>query len=159
MEKLEFKKFCQEEFLKRGFIKKKSMYFAQGKDNLLCSLNLQGAYGDCYFINAAFYIDQPVTNGVYPTFCNSDLFARLVVTAKDLDNGKPYLTGVIEYGLYTKEELMPSIAEQLDERIMPILKNGKPELLKRLDFWHTDNFSKELRENIRAKLIQQISGM
>lgn len=56
MTKQGFKDFCHKEFTKRGFKKKRSVYYLEGKD-LLCGLYLQKSMSDAYYVEYNFSLE------------------------------------------------------------------------------------------------------
>ena len=55
MDKKQFKEFCKNEFMKRGFKKNKNTFYLAGND-LLCGIDLQKSnYGEIYYVNY-FYL-------------------------------------------------------------------------------------------------------
>lgn len=49
MTKQEFKEFCHEEFTKRGFKKRRNMWYLQGK-GLLCGMYLQKSMAEAFYV-------------------------------------------------------------------------------------------------------------
>ena len=94
MEKNEFKRFCDQEFSKRGFIKRKNMYYLSGA-GVLCSLDLQKSnYGEVYYVNYDFYIGNFFSLEDYPVkYDPSDLSGRFTVMSKTQTyHGKTFMT-------------------------------------------------------------------
>lgn len=136
MDKCEYKKFCHDEFAKRGFKKQKGMYFLLSKDGLLCALRLQGSYGAAYYINCYYFIGNHGSPIDYPSHNNFDLYDRPIrVPSRDTYKGEHFMTPLIEYEKYSAEELLPYFNQAFEEIIMPPLLNGKQELLMNIERW------------------------
>ena len=136
MDKDEFKQFCHNEFIKRGFKKRKSTYYLASETGLLCGLSLQGSYGAAYYINCDLFIGKYNNPKDYPSQYDSDLHRRpIAVLSKDTYKGEHFMTALIEFEKYTVEELLPYFNQAFDEVIMPPLINGKQQLLKNIELW------------------------
>ena len=84
MDKQEFREFCHEEFIKRGFQKRRNMYYLKGKD-ILCGLYLQKSMADAYYVNYDFFIGNYDNVKNYPTKYEADIGERITVWTKSLD--------------------------------------------------------------------------
>lgn len=145
MTKQEFKDFCHEEFTKRGFKKRKSMYYLQGKD-LLCGLYLQKSMSDAYYVEYDFFLGKYMDVKKYPTTYEADIDMRIRVLSKDTYGGKYFMGACIEYDLYTREELKKYFDREFAEHIMPIIKEGKARLIKDLDYFFDEMFEEEIQK-------------
>ena len=154
MDKIAFKKFCHDEFTKRGFKKHKSTYYLIRSPGLLCELSLQGSYGAAYYINCDLFLGHYSSPKEYPSHYDSDLHLRAIcVLSKDTYKGEHFMTPLIEYEKYTADELLPYFAKAFDEIIMPPLVNGKRELLKNIELWHFPPPFVKTKEDVLQKLI------
>ncbi len=133
MDSKEFKKFCKDEFTKRGFRKVKTCYYCQG-NGVLCSLYLQHSrFGPDYYINIYFYIGD-FSDKEYPILDEHDFYGRFTAMTKTLKhNGKTFLWSQIEYPYYTEDELRPYIEKGFEEMIDPVLEHGKKEIIPLLE--------------------------
>lgn len=152
MNKQEFKEFCHQEFTKRGFKKRKSMYYLNGKD-LLGGLYLQKSMCDAFYIEFDFFIGK-YDDKSHPTHYESDLFNRFVVLSKTTYKGEYFMNSCIEYELYSKEELQPYFDETFDKYILPPILEGKKHILENLDYYFDAIFPKD-RQKILDKLLDQ----
>lgn len=133
MDAKEFKKFCKEEFTKRGFRKVKSCYYRQ-EEGLLCALYLQHSdFGPEYYINYYFFLGD-FSDKEYPTRYDHDFHGRFAVMSKTMTvEGKTFLTGQIEHNFYTEDELRPYIEKNFEELIYPVLEQGKKAIILLLE--------------------------
>lgn len=134
MDSKEFKKFCKDEFTKRGFRKVKSDFYCQG-NGVLCSLYLQHSdFGPMYYLNFYFYIGD-FTGKEYPSRYDYDFYGRIAFMSKTstINGGKTFLGGLIEYNYYTEDELRLYIDKGFEEKISPILEHGKEEIVSLLE--------------------------
>ncbi len=130
MDSKEFKKFCKDEFAKRGFRKVKSDFYCQG-NGVLCSLYLQHSdFGPMYYLNFYFYIGD-FTGKEYPSRYDYDFYGRIAFMSKTstINGGKTFLGGLIEYNYYTEDELRLYIDKGFEEKISPVLEHGKEEIV------------------------------
>ena len=67
MTKQEFKEFCHEEFTKRGFKKRRNMWYLQGK-GLLCGMYLQKSMAEAFYVEYDIWMKRPIR--YYRNFCN-----------------------------------------------------------------------------------------
>lgn len=149
MDKKEFKDFCHIEFTKRGFKKRKKMYYLQGKD-FLCGLYLQNSsYGKAYYVEYDFFAGQYKDIKTYPTIYDCDLCKRICILSKETVKGKRYMDAFIEYERYSAEELKPYFDEAFEKHIMPAVVNGKEFLLKDLEYYEA---SREEKKKVLEKL-------
>ena len=136
MNKDEYRKFCHEEFIKRGFKRQKGMYYLSNQDGLLCALRLQGSYGAAYYVNCYYFIGNYSNPKEYPSHSEFDLYDRpITVLSRDTYKGEHFMTALIEFEKYTVEELLPYFNQAFEEIIMPPLVNGKQELLMNIERW------------------------
>lgn len=152
MTKQEFKDFCHEEFIKRGFKKRKSMYYLKGKD-LLCGLYLQKSMADAYYVEFDYFFGEYNDVKDYPTTYDSDIYRRILVLSKDTINGEHFMDACIEYGLYTKQELEPYFTQAFEKYIMPPILKGKKTILENQDFYLKAVFEHEM-DNVLSKLYE-----
>lgn len=150
MTKQEFRDFCHEEFIKRGFKKRKSMYYLKGKD-LLCGLYLQKSMAEAYYIEFDFFIGEFNDVKDYPTTYDSDIYGRMVVLSKDTINGEHFMDACIEYGLYAKEELEPYFTQAFEKYIMPPILEGKNIILENKEYYFKALFPEQL-DSVLGKL-------
>ncbi len=154
MDRKEFKAFCHEEFTRRGFRKKKSMYYLKSREHgLLCGLELQPGH-DYFYINCNFYMGEFDERQPYPTKYAFDLYGRPVrVWSQDTVNGQPFMDAMIEYAYHTPETLTPYFEEAFEKWILPPLREGKQELWKNLDtVWIPPIHDKKQVEDVMRKL-------
>lgn len=130
----EFKEFCHLEFTKRGFKKKKNMYYLKGKD-LLCGLYLQKSIGPAYYVEYNFFIGKFDDPKNYPTYYEADLYYRFLILSKDTYKGKHFMGALFEYGEYTADEIRPYFDETFEKYIMPPILNGKESLWEYIDIY------------------------
>lgn len=133
MDKNQFKSFCKNEFQKRGFKKVKSLFFLPGEE-VMCCLDLQKSdYSNVYYINYHYFIGDYRSQTVFPSRYDFDIFgSRICVMSKKTDKGKYYMTAMIEYELYTEDELRPFFDKEFEELILPPVYNGKKYILDHL---------------------------
>lgn len=133
MDKKQFKEFCKQEFLRKGFRKVKNTYYLAGKD-LLCGIDLQKSnFGNQYYINFFYCLGDYQNQSVFPTYYDSDIDARIIVMSKTQTyQGKPFLTAQIEYEEYTEDELRVFFDKEFEERILPPIQQGKVFILENL---------------------------
>lgn len=134
MDKKQFKEFCKNEFMKRGFKKNKNTFYLAGND-LLCGIDLQKSnYGEIYYVNYFYFIGvfENITN--YPTHYESDIQGRICVMSKEQTiQGKQFMTPMVEYEEYTEEELRPYFDTAFKEEILPPVYQGKKFILDNLE--------------------------
>jgi len=134
MDKKQFKEFCKNEFLKRGFKKQKNAFYLTGND-LLCGIDLQKSkYGDVYYVNYYYFIGkfENITN--YPTCYESDIQGRIVVMSKEQTfQGKQFMTVQIEYEEYREDELRHFFEQEFEGKILPPIIQGKKYVLDNLN--------------------------
>ena len=133
MDKKQFKEFCKQEFLRKGFRKTKNTYYLVGKD-LLCGIDLQKSnFGNQYYINFFYSLGDYQNQSVFPTYYDSDIDARIIVMSKTQTyQGKRFLTAQIEYEEYTEDELCVFFDKEFEERILPPIHQGKVFILENL---------------------------
>lgn len=134
MDSKEFKKFCKDEFTKRGFRKVKNEFYRQG-NGVLCSLHLQHSdFGSIYYINICFYIGT-FADKDYPTRYDYDFCGRFSAMTKKATQmgGGHFLSSGIEYNYYTEDELRPYIEKGFEEMIYPVLEHGKKKIIPLLE--------------------------
>ena len=152
MTKKEFRDFCHMEFTKRGFIKKKTMYYLKGKD-LLAGLYLQKSMAEAYYVEYDFFIGKYDDINLYPTTFESDVHRRIVVWSKDTINGEHFFDAMIEYERYSIEEIKPHFDKAFEEYIMPPIIEGKSWILENKDYYLETLFPPK-REKIIEKLLE-----
>lgn len=124
MTRQEFKDFCHEEFIKRGFKKKKSVYYLHGKD-LLCELYLQKSMSDAYYVEYDFFLGNFPDIKKYPTIYDADISRRFTVLSKDTYEGEFFMDACIEYELYTEDEVKNISMKNLKDISCLLLKEEK----------------------------------
>lgn len=135
MTKQEFKNFCKQEFYKREFKKVKKMYYLDGKENVLCGIDLQKSnFGNYYYINVSFFIKELNMEGQYPSYYDSDIDGRISVMSKDTYQGEIFMTSQIEYEKYTPEELSRYFEKDFKEWILPAVEEGTSFIAQKLDY-------------------------
>ena len=152
MTKQEFKDFCHEEFIKRGFVKKKKMYYLSGKD-LLCGLYLQKSMGEAFYVEYDFFIGEYKEEKLYPTVYESDIDIRICVLSKQTIKGERFMGALIEYEKYDSEEIRPYFDEAFEKYIMPPILEGKRILLEKREHYFAELFSEE-RDAVLEKLLK-----
>lgn len=152
MNKQEFKEFCHQEFTKRGFQKRKSMYYLKGED-LLGGLFLQKSIGEAFYVELDFFIGN-YDDKSHPTHYEADIYNRLVVLSKRTYKGEFFMNPCIEYELYSKEELQPFFDEFLDVYVLPPILDGKKRILENLDYYFESIFPND-QQKILNKLLNQ----
>jgi len=127
------------EFKKRKFKKIKSLYYRCDNRKMLCGIEIQRSnYGAMYYINVNFFIGDYSECNEYPSIYDADLWDRLIVHAKPIDASEPQIsTRMIRIERYSEEELADDLRNEFDNFIIPIIENGKEEVLKRLERLHT----------------------
>ena len=133
MEKNEFKAFCKDYFLKRGFKKDKKCFYILGVD-MLCSISLQKSdYGAAYYVNFYFFIGDYASTKTVPDHWCYDIYGRLHILSKSQTvNGEYIITGAIYYEEYTEEELRSCFDEGFEQKILPPLTQGKKYILNNM---------------------------
>lgn len=150
MTKQEFKDFCHGEFIKRGFKKKKSVYYLHGKD-LLCGLYLQKSMSDAYYVEYNFFLGNYSDVKDYPSIYDADINMRFTVLSKDTYDGEYFMGACIEYELYSEEEVKKYFDEEFEKHVMPIVKEGKERIIQDWDYFSAEMFDEEIK-SVLAKL-------
>jgi len=134
MDKKQFKEFCKKEFQKRGFQKVKNTYYLPGKD-LICGIDLQKSnYGNEYYVNYFYFLENYQERVSYPPYQESDIQDRIVVMSKTQTfKGKHFLTAQIEYEEYAEDELRAFFDKDFNEKILPPIYKGKKFILENLE--------------------------
>ena len=134
MDKKQFKEFCKKEFQKRGFQKVKNTYYLPGKD-LICGIDLQKSnYGNVYYVNYFYFLENYQERVSYPPYQESDIQDRIVVMSKTQTfKGKHFLTAQIEYEEYAEDELRAFFDKDFNEKILPPIYKGKKFILENLE--------------------------
>lgn len=131
MNKLEFKKFCHTEFIKRGFKKIKNGYYLQGSKDILCGIFLQKSnFGELYYVNYCFHVCALKEN-IIPSYYDMDIDGgRITVKSKTQKDSKdlPIMTSQIEYENYSAEELAKYFDKEFKEMILPPIPCGQRKL-------------------------------
>ncbi len=151
MTKQDFLDFCNEEFIKRGFKKKRNKYYRIDRNDLLCIIYLQKSMAEAYYINYYFFIGNYKEVSKLPSIDEYDIYERFAVLSKDIDEDERFLTACIEYDLYTKEEIKPFLDEEFEDYVIPIIESGKCELRKKMDHYLPTMFPEE-KEKVFGKL-------
>ena len=143
------KEFCHEEFTKRGFKKRRNMWYLQGK-GLLCGMYLQKSMAEAFYVEYDFFFGDFSNVKKYATTYDSDVYRRIGVLTKE----DKMLTGLIDYELYTPDELRPYFDKAFEEHIMPAIHYGKSYILKEADYYYHlfaddewEEFLEKLKEN------------
>ncbi len=87
----------------------------------------------------------------YPTIYDSDVYKRIGVLTKE----DKTLTGLIDYELYTPDELRPYFDKAFEEHIMPAIHYGKSYILKEADYYYhlfADDEWEEFLEKLKRRL-------
>lgn len=145
MTKQEFREFCHDEFITRGFRKRKSMYYLKGK-GVLCGINLQKSMSDAYYVNYFFFLGEYENIKNYPTYYENDISMRFAVLAEDPYEGGDYMDACIEYELYTKEEIKKYFDEEFEKHIMPVIEGGAEMLIQDFEYFADEMFEDEIDE-------------
>lgn len=153
MEKQEFRDFCHEEFIKRGFVKKRNIYYLAGKE-VLCGLHLQKSISDAYYVNCDYFIGDYANAKKYPTRYEADIPMRLCVLSKDTYEDEYFMDACISYELYTKEEIKKYFDIEFEEHIMPVIEEGKAKILKDSDYYF-----EELDDEEIANVLEKINAL
>ena len=152
MTKQEFKDFCHEEFTKRGFVKRKKMYYLKGKD-LLCGLYLQKSMAEAFYVEYDFFIGEYCDVKTYPTVYDSDIHRRILVLSKSTVDGEHFMDALIEYERYNIEEIKLYFEETFEKYIMPPILEGKKVLLEKQEHYFLALFPEE-RDAVLGKLLK-----
>lgn len=154
MEIKEFKNFCKEEFIKKGFKKIKNGYYLKGPKDVLCGIFLQKSdYGDVYYINYCYHILSPQDTTI-PSYYDMDMDGgRIKVKTKTqkTKEGDLFWTVRINYKDYSKDELRYYFEKEFEEMILPPIFQGKKYILENLNklyflTLHPDRVLKKLEE-------------
>lgn len=130
MEKIAFKRFCDSELKKHGFIKVNKGYYLNGDKGVLCGIFLQKSnYSNCYYINYYFFLGEFNDTKNYPVNYDLDVQDRLMAMSKtQTDHGEHFLTSMIEYEEYTEDELRPFFDKEFEEKILPVHNRTQPKV-------------------------------
>ena len=150
MNKEEFKLFCHEFFTQKGFIKKNKMYYLKGRE-IMCGIYLQKSIGDGFYVEYNCFIGEFENIKKYPKRLESDFGNRITVLSKATYKGGYYMTALIEYDKYSKEELIPYFEKTVNSEIMPLINLGKKYLLENFDEYLREEFY-EIKLKTYAKL-------
>lgn len=148
MNKQEFKDFCHSEFIKRGFVKQRSMYYIHGED-LLCGIYMQKSMAEAYYVNFYFFIGEYENIKSYPKFSECDVYQRIVVLSKDTIKGEHFMTALIDYEKYTIEEIKPYFDKAFDEYIMPPVLQGKRKILDKKDYYLEGDLPSQISKTMK----------
>lgn len=161
MDKKEFKQFCHNEFVGRGFKRKKSMYYLRGLDDILCGIWLkQSNYGSVYTVMFYYFFDNAPVEQIYPLHHEYDLVGYIKVLSKDTVRGQRYFSGTIDYEKYTEEELKPYFDRAFEEYILPPIELGKAQIIaynEHLTAHHTRS-KNEVIDELRRDLLSKSKG-
>jgi len=139
----EFKEFCQAECIKRGFKKKKNMYYLAGAE-VLCGIALQKSnYGACYYVEYNFFIGKYDDPSHYPSHYEADIYHRIAVLSKDTINGKHFMDALIEYEKYDINEIKPYFEQVFDEYILPPVLEGVSAFLEKKSHYFKSVFPED----------------
>ena len=147
----EFKLFCKEEFIRRGFSKVGNMYYLRGENKVSCGLYLQKSnYGKIYYVNYYFFVESNLQGDEYPSRYDFDLQGRIHVMSKTLKYKEQcFWSAQIEYEEYTEEELGEYFENAFENIIFPPIYEGKKYILDYLD----DKYFLSLKaEEVMSKL-------
>lgn len=135
MDKKEFKKFCNTEFVKWGFKKLKKGYYLCGDKQVLGGLFLQSSnYSNCYYVNFCFFLGEYSNLDKYPSYYDMDVEGRMWVMSKTKQHqGECFMTTQIEYEEYSSDELRVFFDKEMEERILPPIIQGKKYILDNLN--------------------------
>lgn len=143
MTKQEFKEFCQDECVKRGFKKKKSMYYLAGPE-VLCGIAMQKSnYGSCYYVEYNFFIGKYEDPSRYPTSYEADIYHRITVLSKDTIDGQHFMDALIEYEKYDIIEIEPYFKQTFDDFILPPVLEGVSVFLEKKSHYFSSVFPKD----------------
>lgn len=134
MTKEEFKKFCEEQFYNKGFVKAKKMYYLDRGKDILCGVDLQKSnFGNTYYVNVCFFVKSYIGKDKYPSYLEADFYRRIMVMSKkQMYQGDVFMSPQIEYEEYENEELEMYFQQNFDEWIMSAIEEGEEYILKRL---------------------------
>ena len=157
MTKQEFKEFCQIECVKRGFKKKKNMYYLAGSE-VLCGIALQkSSYGPCYYVEYDFFIGKYEAPSHYPTSYEADIYRRIAVLSKDTVDGQHFMDALIEYEKYDISEIKPYFEQAFDEYILPPVLEGVSVFLEKKAHYFKAVFPEDY-DNVMGKIQKIQSG-
>lgn len=144
MTKEEFKKFIKKICYENNFKKIKNEFYLAGEE-VMGSISLQKSnYGDFYYVNFHFYIGDYRDCKTYPTHYDADVDGRIKAMSKNVtDQGKCFMTGMIEYTEYSEEDLRGYFAKEFDERILPPIFKGRKFILDNLNSLYHLTLNKE----------------
>lgn len=144
MDNKQFKEFCKNEFIARGFKRIKKIFYLVGKD-LLCGIELSRSnFGNEYYVDFFYCIGDYHAVSDLPVYYDSDVDERILVMSKAKKvKGNHFLTSAIEYEEYTEEELRPYFDKEFEERILPPVYQGKKYILDNLGKLYTLTLRKE----------------
>lgn len=148
MTKKEFLHFCHEEFTRRGFKKKRKMYYLVGED-VLGGIYLQKSIGEAYYVNCDFFVGKFQNIKTFPSTYEADYSKRICVWSKDTFNGQHFMDACIEYELYVEDEVRIYFDIAFESYVMPIINEGKEALLKVME--NDDRFTQEERKKAMMK--------
>ena len=141
MDKIEFKKYCNEEFKRRGFKKiRKNEWHYKGINNIDCILWIDFVW-QSYEINYFYFIDWKEDR--FPEITDCDLVGAFILLSKDTIKGEKFMTSRINYLKYELEEIEPYFNLEFEEHVMPVLEIGKERLKEELETylykWHKES--------------------
>jgi len=142
MTRQEFKEFLHEEFISRGFEKKKNMYYLKG-NGLLCGLYIQKSISDAYYVEYDFFLGDFENVKKYPTTYDADVSMRFSVLSKDMYDGEYFMDACIDYALYTEQEIKKYFDKEFEEIVMPIVEKGKEGIKEHLEYFFDEMFEEE----------------
>ena len=118
------------------------MYYLKGK-GLLAGLYLQKSMAEAYYIEYNYFIGDFDFVKKYPTKYEADVFCRVEVLSKDTINGEHFMDAMIEYDLYSKEELIPYLFDAFENIILPPVHYGKKYILDNFGKYYIAIYGKE----------------
>ena len=156
MNSQEFKEFCRKEFIKRGFVKKKDMFYLHG-NNILCGMRLKKSnYGPCYYVQYNFFIGKHDDSTHYPTHHEADIRLCILVLSKDTINGRRFMDGLIEYEKYDADELRTYFDHAFEKYILPPVLKDVEILLENQKHYFASVFPQD-RDRVMTKILEALN--
>ena len=144
MTKEEFKQFIKKICYENDFKKVKSSFYLAGEE-VMCCINLQKSnYGDIYYVNFYFFVDDYRDCKNYPTHYDADVYGRIKAMSKNATyQGKCFMTSMIEYTEYTENELRHYFEKEFNKVVLPPIFIGKKYILDNLNSLYSLTLNKE----------------
>ncbi len=124
----EFKKLCKDVLKKHGFKRRNdNTFYLEGDKNILCNVYLQhGCFGPYYYIECDFYLISRHQNPVREKENPEGHSVRMKIMSRgDLtEKGKHFMTDMIHYGEYSKEELTERLEDYFRTIAIPPVVEG-----------------------------------